>query len=298
MISAQVDNAALGGPAASVRVDVLSPCGRRVAAMPRRVYSVEMSRGDAAVATWIFNGDARLRYAIRRTSDNATRDIGVVVGVADADAVDAFCAGDACVVEVIYDQTTFGNHLTIAPARHGFVDLPVNATRGPSSLGKHKIYGAVFEQEPLAGAPKEVGVGYRNDNASGVAKGDEPETMYMVLAGDHYNDACCFDYGNAEDHIGDDGAATMEAISWTNGTWGMSHHGVGAGPWVMARFCAEFYTGPRRGDAAALTRIFRRGKIRTSGRPGTGPLGLRQRHVQGAVERRRFLDGADQRGHG
>ena len=26
----------------------------------------------------------------------------------------------------------------------------------------------------------------------------------------------------------------MEAIAWTNGTWGMSHHGVGHGPWVMA----------------------------------------------------------------
>ena len=61
MISAQVDNAALGGPAASVRVDVLSPCGRRVAATSRRVYSVEMSRGDAAVATWIFSGDESRR---------------------------------------------------------------------------------------------------------------------------------------------------------------------------------------------------------------------------------------------
>lgn len=26
----------------------------------------------------------------------------------------------------------------------------------------------------------------------------------------------------------------MEAVSWTNGTWGMSHHGSGQGPWVMA----------------------------------------------------------------
>ena len=26
----------------------------------------------------------------------------------------------------------------------------------------------------------------------------------------------------------------MEAISWTNGTWGMSHHGLGHGPWIMA----------------------------------------------------------------
>ena len=28
--------------------------------------------------------------------------------------------------------------------------------------------------------------------------GDEPETIYMVTSGTHYNNECCFDYGNAE----------------------------------------------------------------------------------------------------
>jgi|EP01047_Picozoa_sp_COSAG01_P051389 hypothetical protein len=37
-----------------------------------------------------------------------------------------------------------------------------------------------------------VGVGYRNDNTSGVAKGDQPETLYMVASGSHYNEGCCF----------------------------------------------------------------------------------------------------------
>ena len=49
-----------------------------------------------------------------------------------------------------------------------------------------------LEQEPLAQTPKEVGVGYRNDNTTAVAKGDDPETMYMVIDGRHFNDACCF----------------------------------------------------------------------------------------------------------
>ena len=40
---------------------------------------------------------------------------------------------------------------------------------------------------------KAVGVGYRNDNTTGVAKGDEPETLYMVTSGQHYNEGCCFD---------------------------------------------------------------------------------------------------------
>jgi len=31
-----------------------------------------------------------------------------------------------------------------------------------------------------------------------IAVGDEPETIYMVTSGTHYNNECCFDYGNAE----------------------------------------------------------------------------------------------------
>ena len=42
------------------------------------------------------------------------------------------------------------------------------------------------------------GKGYRNDNTSGIAVGDEEESMYMVVDGRHYNEGCCFDYGNAE----------------------------------------------------------------------------------------------------
>ena len=173
-------------------------------------------------------------YEIRRASDNATTDVPVLAdcGIVDASVVDAFCDRD-CTITKIYDQSPMRNDLSIAPARRGFRDLGVNATRRATTVGGRKVYAAVFEQEPLATTPKEVGVGYRNDTTTGVATGDDPETLYMVVAGDHYNGACCFDYGNAEDHIGDDGAGTM-AISWTNGTWGMSHHGAGKGPWVMA----------------------------------------------------------------
>ena len=36
------------------------------------------------------------------------------------------------------------------------------------------------------------------DNASGTAVGTAPESMYMVVRGDTFNDRCCFDYGNAD----------------------------------------------------------------------------------------------------
>ena len=39
-------------------------------------------------------------------------------------------------------------------------------------------------------------MGYRNDTTTGIAKNDEPETIYMVTSGTHYNDRCCFDYGS------------------------------------------------------------------------------------------------------
>jgi hypothetical protein len=41
-------------------------------------------------------------------------------------------------------------------------------------------------------------MGFRNNATKGVPTGDEPETLYMVTSGTHYNGGCCFDYGNAE----------------------------------------------------------------------------------------------------
>ena len=66
-------------------------------------------------------------------------------------------------------------------------------------------------------------MGYRTDNLNGapcpgVARGNEPETVYMVASGRHYNGACCFDYGNSENtrlqpvKTGDYACGAMEAI--------------------------------------------------------------------------------------
>ena len=52
-------------------------------------------------------------YQVRRSSDNTTRNIGVLSagGLANAAAQDSFCAGTSCVVTVIYDQSGRGNDL-------------------------------------------------------------------------------------------------------------------------------------------------------------------------------------------
>jgi hypothetical protein len=58
--------------------------------------------------------------------------------------------------------------------------------------------------------------------------------MYMVTSGKHYNNRCCFDYGNAETNNLDDGARTMEAVYFGSAKGGLNHGGDGPGPWIMA----------------------------------------------------------------
>ena len=39
------------------------------------------------------------------------------------------------------------------------------------------------------------------------------------MSGTHYNDQCCFDYGNSETDDSDDGCGAMEAIYFGNSRW-------------------------------------------------------------------------------
>src|SRR5581483_1484497 len=77
-------------------------------------------------------------YQVRRSSDNTTRDIGVVSagGVADAASQDSFCAGTSCVITIIYDQSGRHNNLTQAPAGGAAPgpDNLANATGAPTTL--------------------------------------------------------------------------------------------------------------------------------------------------------------------
>jgi hypothetical protein len=169
-----------------------------------------------------YNGNL---YQVRRASDNATMDIGVLEegGFANAAEQDSFCSGTSCTIDIIYDQSGQGNHLTPAPA--GGIcgaDDPANATALPLTVGGHNVYGVYVSP----------GIGYRDNTTSGIAVNDEPEGMYAVLSGTHYNNGCCFDYGNAETNNLDNGNGHMETIYFGNCTiWG---EGSGSGPWVMA----------------------------------------------------------------
>jgi non-reducing end alpha-L-arabinofuranosidase len=178
-------------------------------------------------------------YQVRRASDNTTRDIGVqsAGGYADAAAQDSFCAGTSCVITVIYDQSGRGNHLTQAPGggAAGGPDNLANATAAPVTLNGHQAYGVYVAS----------GTGYRNDHTSGIATGDQPEGMYAIFDGTHYNGGCCFDYGNAETSNNDTGNGHMEAIYFGNiKVWG---YGTGNGPWIMADMENGLYSGVNAG---------------------------------------------------
>jgi len=168
-------------------------------------------------------------YQLNRTLDKVTINITTLAsGFADAAAQEKFCADPSagCVIQKIYDQSPRGNHLSIAPpggcVHHG--DNPVDAMKERLLVGGNPVYAAYFDS----------GMGYRNDNTSGIATGDEPESIYMVTSGTHYNNKCCFDYGNAETDDNDDGAGTMEAVYFGNAKGGLNHGGAGKGPWIMA----------------------------------------------------------------
>jgi hypothetical protein len=168
-------------------------------------------------------------YQVRK-ADNTTKDIPVDSpgGFVDISVQDAFCSGTTCTISILYDQSPNHNDLTKSPKA---MWLPnggneANATEGKITVSGHTAHG-IYVDNPTAN------VAYRNNSTQGVATGDEPEAIYMVLDGKRYSTICCFDYGNAETTGFDNGSGTMEALDWgaqTNFQLG----GAGRGPWVAA----------------------------------------------------------------
>ena len=242
-------------------------------------------------------------YQLLRISDNGVKDVTPLQagGVADVTIQDSFCANTTCQISIIYDQSPNGNHLTREECPcsgsqgplAGNVDYLASAIGAPVTLNGQRAYG-VFISE---------GTGYRNDETTGVATGNDPEGMYGVFDGTHYNENCCFDFGNAEtnNRAGADGA--MEAVYFGSSTY--YGHGAGNGPWVMADLenglypggseatnnnnpsqSSRFVTGFVKGDSSNLYAI--RGGDATSDSVGTyysgpRPDGYYPMQKQGAV---------------
>ncbi len=173
-------------------------------------------------------------YQVRRGSDGATTDIGTLSpgGYANAATQDVFCENTNCVITTIYDQSPQHNDLTIeGPGAAGGQDVGSNAAALPIVAGRHKVFGVYIGP----------GTGYRHYVGSGVAQNGQPEGMYMVASGTHVNNGCCFDYGNVEATISDNGNGHMDAVNF--GTTCFFPPCSGSGPWVAADLENGLYQG-------------------------------------------------------
>ena len=177
-------------------------------------------------------------YQVRRDSDGLTLDIlPDASGYADAAAQDRFLEGSLGRITVIYDQSGLGNDLVqaspgtfLGPETGGFNTLPI-ADMAPALLDGHKVYGAYIMP----------GMGFRCNNARGLAIDDEPEGIYYVIDGGHYDSGCCFDYGNSSTNGRAVGTGTMETTYYgTSTAWG---RGNGEGPWIMSDMEAGLFSG-------------------------------------------------------
>ncbi|MFI7430117.1 arabinofuranosidase catalytic domain-containing protein [Micromonospora sp. NPDC049836] len=185
----------------------------------------------------LFSAYAGNLYQVRRSSDSATRDIGVLSagGYANATTQDSFCAGTTCVITVVYDQSGRGNHLWYqgSPQVPGSTSSrPATATSESLTVGGAKAYSLYINP----------GNSYwRDGHTTGIPTGSAPEGMYMVTSGTHVNSGCCFDYGNSETTRSADAAGAMDAINFSTSCWfgGCS----GTGPWVQADLEWGLYPG-------------------------------------------------------
>jgi hypothetical protein len=219
--------AALAAIAAIAGVIVFAAPSQAASSLPCDIYAAAGTPCVAAHSTTralfaSYNGPL---YQVKRASDNATKDIGLLStgGYANAATQDSFCAGTTCIVTKIYDQTSRHNDLTIEGAGGaGSADTGVPADALPVVVGGHQVYGLSFSGQ----------MGYRDDSTSGVATNGGAEGMYMVASGTHVNNRCCFDYGNAETNNKDTGNGHMDAINFGTECWFAPCSG--SGPWVQA----------------------------------------------------------------
>jgi non-reducing end alpha-L-arabinofuranosidase len=194
-------------------------------------------------------------YQVMRQADSKTLDIGIVQstdndagGYANAAAQDAFCGDGLCWISKVYDQSGKGNHLVEAPpgtfkgsAKGEYDYLPI-ADMAPITIGGHKAYGVYIMP----------GMGLRNNNARDLAINDEPEGIYYVINGKHFDSGCCFDYGNSSTNSRAVGTGTMETTYYgTSTAWGS---GNGTGPWIMADMEAGLFSGynAKKNDVSSI----------------------------------------------
>ena len=139
-----------------------------------------------------YNGNL---YQVRRSSDNTTRNIGVLSRGRRRQR-----RGPGLVLR--------RHHL-----RHHGRLRPVRARQRPVVPGIQRASPGSPQSSPARATTESLTVGgskayslyinpgnsyWRDGHLTGVPTGSAPEGMYMVTSGTHVNSGCCFDYGNSE----------------------------------------------------------------------------------------------------
>ncbi len=198
-----------------------------------------------------------------------TQDImATASGFGDADAQDAFCAGQTCTLAVLYDQSGQGNDLTVAPAGcyEGTAsedDYESDVTRQPVSLvGGNRAYGLYMDKHE----------GYRDNTTTGVPTGSQDSTVYMVAAGSGLRPnagcCCCWNFGTASTNNCYGPTGMMAALYLGTGYWGS---GAGRGPWFLGDFEAGVWAGgtgesnANNPNSPSMTMDFAYGMLKTGG---------------------------------
>jgi hypothetical protein len=167
-------------------------------------------------------------YQVRR-ADGQFEDIPVASagGFADSSVQDAFCGGSNCTIWRLYDQSGHGNFLeaqtptSTVGGNNGMT--AANAAAESLTVGGNQVY-SLFTRPAQAY--------WNNGSQNGMPLGAEPQGVYMVTSGTHYNGGCCYNYGNAQLDRNYHGGSTMDSVYFGSNTiWGT---GAGSGPWVMA----------------------------------------------------------------
>jgi hypothetical protein len=169
-------------------------------------------------------------FQVSRTSDHQKKDIAVTSpgGTADVATLNAFCASTVCGVATLYDQTSNGNDLRQA-TQNNMPTVALWQTKGGSSLP--------YALTQNSGGPGAIGgdpTGQYLRNRTQTKKipsGSAPQTEYMVVYAKYFKGHCCYDYGNMESGVQNDGPGTMNALYFgqtKDWTWGAA-----SGPWGM-----------------------------------------------------------------
>jgi hypothetical protein len=198
---------------------------------PCDIYAAASNTCVAAHSTVraLFGDYSGALYQVKRASDGMTHDVPVLSpgGYADSSEQESFCSGTTCTITRVYDQSGHGNFLeaqtpdSTVGGRQG--QTAANAAAESLMVGGNKVY-SLFTRPSQAY--------WRDGSSSGLPLGADPQGVYMVTSGEHFNGGCCYNYGNAQTSRTYEGGPTMDSVYFGNCTiWGT---GAGDGPWVMA----------------------------------------------------------------